>query len=189
MRPSRSALADRVLIRWQRAAESRSARATAGRSSDSKGMTSRRFQVFNATPRAPRINSCRFCLWTVSIAIPEQTFAATEGHRTPRRPDAESTKPPAETCWCCRAGSRRFSPQQPHARLDTAGETIAPRKQAARMLKCKCQACGYTVRTARKWLETAGAPLCPIAGHGAMHHDPIDGDGDDLQTQTTKEAS
>jgi hypothetical protein len=27
------------------------------------------------------------------------------------------------------------------------------------MLKCECLACGYTVRTARKWLETAGAPL------------------------------
>jgi hypothetical protein len=46
----------------------------------------------------------------------------------------------------------------PHARLDTGGLMTAPRKQAARMLKCKCQACGYTVRTARKWLETAGAP-------------------------------
>ena len=66
----------------------------------------------------------------------------------------------------------------PHARLDTAGETTAPKKQAARMLKCECQACGYTVRTARKWLETAGAPLCPIAGHGAMHYDPLDGDDD-----------
>lgn len=43
----------------------------------------------------------------------------------------------------------------PHARLDTDGETTAPRKQAARMLKCECQVCGYTVRTARKWLETA----------------------------------
>ena len=47
----------------------------------------------------------------------------------------------------------------PHARLDTGGETTAPKKQATRMLKCECQACGYTVRTARKWLETAGAPL------------------------------
>ena len=47
------------------------------------------------------------------------------------------------------------------------------------MLKCECQACGYTVRTARKWLDTAGAPLCPIAGHGAMRHDPLDGDEED----------
>ena len=67
----------------------------------------------------------------------------------------------------------------PHARLDTAGETTAPKKQAVRMLKCECQTCGYTVRTARKWLETAGAPLCPIAGHGPMQHDPLDGDEDD----------
>ena len=66
-----------------------------------------------------------------------------------------------------------------HARLDTGGLTTAPRKQAVRMLKCECQACGYTVRTARKWLETAGAPLCPIPGHGAMRHAPLDEDQDD----------
>lgn len=64
----------------------------------------------------------------------------------------------------------------PHARLDTDGETTAPKKQATRMLKCECATCGYTVRTARKWLETAGAPLCPIVGHGAMDHDPLDPD-------------
>src|SRR3546814_9943196 len=41
----------------------------------------------------------------------------------------------------------------PHARLDTDGESTAPKKQKARMLKCECATCGYTVRTARKWLE------------------------------------
>ncbi len=46
------------------------------------------------------------------------------------------------------------------------------------MLKCECVTCGYTVRTARKWLEEAGAPLCPIEGHGAMRHDPLDEDDD-----------
>ncbi len=68
------------------------------------------------------------------------------------------------------------SPARPHpdARLDTTGETTAPRKQAARMLKCECQTCGYTVRTTRKWLETAGAPLCPIAGHGPMCHEMLE---------------
>lgn len=71
----------------------------------------------------------------------------------------------------------------PHARLDTGSATTRPRKQAARMLKCECQACGYTGRTARKWLETAGAPLCPIKGHGAMHHDPLDSDGDDSKPE------
>lgn len=67
----------------------------------------------------------------------------------------------------------------PHARLDTGGETTAPKKQAARMLKCECATCGYTVRTARKWLETVGAPLCPAEGHGAMRHDPLDSDEDE----------
>lgn len=64
----------------------------------------------------------------------------------------------------------------PHARLDTAGKSTAPKKQTTRLLKCECTACGYTVRTARKWLEQAGAPLCPIEGHGPMQHDPLDTD-------------
>jgi hypothetical protein len=64
----------------------------------------------------------------------------------------------------------------PHARLDTDGESTAPKKQKARMLKCECATCGYTVRTARKWLEQAGAPLCPIEDHGQMSHEPLDDD-------------
>ncbi|WP_327753217.1 transcription elongation protein SprT (plasmid) [Sphingobium sp. SJ10-10] len=64
----------------------------------------------------------------------------------------------------------------PHARLDTAGETTAPKKQTTRLLKCECATCGYTLRTARKWLEQAGAPLCPIEGHGPMQHDLLDED-------------
>lgn len=51
----------------------------------------------------------------------------------------------------------------PHARLDTGGETSAPRKQATRILKCECRACGYTVRTARKWLRW---PVHPFADLG-----------------------
>ena len=64
----------------------------------------------------------------------------------------------------------------PHGRLDTGSATTRPRKQAVRMLKCECATCGYTVRTARKWLEQAGAPLCPIEGHGPMEHEPLDDD-------------
>ena len=45
------------------------------------------------------------------------------------------------------------------------------------MLKCECATCGYTVRTARKWLEQAGAPLCPIEDHGQMEHEPLDDEG------------
>lgn len=67
----------------------------------------------------------------------------------------------------------------PHARLDTGSATTRPKKQATRLLKCECETCGYTVRTARKWLETIGAPLCPTAGHGAMRHDLLDDCKDD----------
>lgn len=66
----------------------------------------------------------------------------------------------------------------PHARLDTGGPTTAPRKQTTRLLKCECEACGYTARTARKWLEL-GAPLCPMPGQGPMRHDQLDDPCDD----------
>jgi hypothetical protein len=36
----------------------------------------------------------------------------------------------------------------------------------------------YRQNRARKWLEQAGAPLCPVEGHGPMRHDPLDGDDD-----------
>jgi hypothetical protein len=61
----------------------------------------------------------------------------------------------------------------PHARLqadrnadaDQEGEdapiTTSPRKQASRHVKCACPACGYVVRTARKWIDQAGEPHCP----------------------------
>src|SRR3546814_15580728 len=67
----------------------------------------------------------------------------------------------------------------PHARLDTDGESTAPKKQKARTLKCECATCGYTVRTARKSLEQAGAQLCQSEVHGPMEHEPLDHDGED----------
>ena len=70
----------------------------------------------------------------------------------------------------------------PHARLDTDSETTRPKKQATRLLKCECETCGYTVRTARKWLETAGAPICPIEDHGPMRCDLPDDEGSEGRT-------
>lgn len=63
----------------------------------------------------------------------------------------------------------------PHAALNTrlvvdpgTGDggrvTTAPRKQPPRMVRCVCDTCGYTVRTARHWLKTKGPPLCPTDG-------------------------
>jgi hypothetical protein len=34
-------------------------------------------------------------------------------------------------------------------------------KVGSRLVKCECAACGYVVRTTRKWLDDVGAPLCP----------------------------
>jgi len=49
--------------------------------------------------------------------------------------------------------------EYPHARLDLFKSPV--KKQTTRMVKAECGDCGYTVRTSRKWLEEAGAPLCP----------------------------
>ena len=47
----------------------------------------------------------------------------------------------------------------PYAPL--TGANNGRKKVATRLVKCACQECGYTVRTTRKWLDEAGAPICP----------------------------
>lgn len=49
----------------------------------------------------------------------------------------------------------------PHGKLTWGGLSSAPPKQKARMIKCECPECGYVVRTAQKWLDDVGAPICP----------------------------
>lgn len=53
--------------------------------------------------------------------------------------------------WCGVLGD------YPHSGLNAS----ARKKQKTRLVKCECQSCGYTVRTTLKWLDQAGAPLCP----------------------------
>lgn len=48
----------------------------------------------------------------------------------------------------------------PHSALSRNALTSGPKKQKGRMIKCTCEACGYTVRTTAKWIEN-GAPICP----------------------------
>jgi hypothetical protein len=38
---------------------------------------------------------------------------------------------------------------------------VTRKKQGTRLLKCECGDCGYTVRVTRKWVESAGEPICP----------------------------
>jgi hypothetical protein len=33
--------------------------------------------------------------------------------------------------------------------------------QSTRLLKCECKGCGYLARVTRKWIDEAGAPICP----------------------------
>jgi peptide subunit release factor 1 (eRF1) len=43
----------------------------------------------------------------------------------------------------------------PHAAL------LPSKRQRGRLLKVECPECGYVARVTRKWLEEAGAPICP----------------------------
>jgi hypothetical protein len=67
----------------------------------------------------------------------------------------------------------------PHAKLSFDGLTTRPKKQTSRLIKCECSTCGYVVRTARKWIEEKGAPICPTRGHGQMTAELPDGDAED----------
>jgi hypothetical protein len=42
-----------------------------------------------------------------------------------------------------------------------AGFIIDEKKQSTRQQRCQCPTCGYLARVTRKWLESAGAPICP----------------------------
>lgn len=57
------------------------------------------------------------------------------------------------------AGVVKSIGEYPHAVLNAMGRI---KKQGTRMIKCECDECGYTVRTTRTWLESAGAPICPL---------------------------
>lgn len=49
----------------------------------------------------------------------------------------------------------------PHARLDLGASGV--KKQTTRMIKAECMDCGYTFRTAQKWIDT-GLPTCVCGG-------------------------
>jgi hypothetical protein len=66
----------------------------------------------------------------------------------------------------------------PHVALDPA--TSGRKKQGTRMIKCECSACGYIARTSRKWIDEAGAPLCPSHSDEPMTYViPPDLEGDE----------
>jgi hypothetical protein len=53
----------------------------------------------------------------------------------------------------------------PHGRLQVAvgasSHSSRRKKPHSGQIKCACSNCGYTVHTTRRWLDLAGAPLCP----------------------------
>lgn len=52
----------------------------------------------------------------------------------------------------------------PHAALDLSKQ----KKQSTRLLKVECKDCGYIARVTSKWIDNAGAPICPC-NDTAMH--------------------
>jgi hypothetical protein len=52
----------------------------------------------------------------------------------------------------------------PHGAINLSNR----KKQSTRLVKCECGSCGYIVRTTAKWIEQAGAVICPCNGQ-QMH--------------------
>lgn len=50
----------------------------------------------------------------------------------------------------------------PHAALNArGGDSEGPKKAKTYLTKCECGDCGYIAYTTRKWLDSAGSPVCP----------------------------
>jgi hypothetical protein len=58
----------------------------------------------------------------------------------------------------------------PHGRLQStvgaSSHSSRRKRQPSGQIKCICGTCGYAAHTTRRWLDLAGAPLCPK--HGQM---------------------
>lgn len=65
----------------------------------------------------------------------------------------------------------------PHAQLNPNYRPT--KKQTTRLVKAECGDCGYNVRVTRKWLEEAGAPLCPCNKHAMKFEIPDELEGED----------
>jgi hypothetical protein len=63
--------------------------------------------------------------------------------------------------------------EYPHAQLNPEMRPV--KKQTTRMIKmeCKVATCGYVCRSARKWITSYGAVVCPKHGK-PMSYDPSD---------------
>ena len=66
---------------------------------------------------------------------------------------------PSDTFKQFAAGVVKEIGEYPHGALNPA---LKLTKQSTRLIKCECAECGYTVRAARSWLDSAGAPICPL---------------------------
>lgn len=69
------------------------------------------------------------------------------------------TATPSPELEAALAGIAQALGAYPHQELKHMTTGVA--KQPTRLLKAECGPCGYTVRVTRKWVDTAGAPLCP----------------------------
>jgi len=78
------------------------------------------------------------------------------GQWRPPQPGPSREGHAADTGSCRAAATRRLQ-----LAIGASSHSSRRRKQRSGQIKCACNSCGYTVHTTRKWLESAGAPLCP----------------------------
>jgi hypothetical protein len=51
-----------------------------------------------------------------------------------------------------------------HLNVGASSHSSRGKRPYSGRIRCACGNCGYTVHTTRKWLNLAGAPLCPNRG-------------------------
>lgn len=91
------------------------------------------------------------------------------GHRAPFQRAAKTlgfeapwkSTPETEVFWAWVRPLIAQLPPYPHGKLTAMTAVAAPKPQKGRLLKAECGECGYTVRVTRKWIDEAGAPICP----------------------------
>jgi hypothetical protein len=136
---------------------------TIGQCWDSAASSGKVFEIFISPVLADQVE----VLAVLAHELVHATVGTKCGHKKPFKQCATAIGLEGKmTSTTAGESFKRFAAQTfktigayPHAQLNPLS---LGRKQSTRLIKCECDECGYTVRTTRSWIETAGTPICPL---------------------------